>query len=54
MPGPGAYNALDVELLRQKGASFSIGKGPKLQTINERQVMAVPGPERYNIAQGAF
>jgi hypothetical protein len=54
VPGPGAYNTLEVELLKQKGASFSIGKSAKMQTINERQILNVPGPERYNITLGAF
>jgi hypothetical protein len=40
--------------VKHKTSSYSIGKAEKLRVENEKELLTLPGPEKYNITKGAF
>jgi hypothetical protein len=40
--------------VKHKTSSYSIGKAEKLRIENEKELLTLPGPEKYNITRGAF
>lgn len=41
-------NTEDLDKLKHKGISFSIGKSQKLKLQNEKEIKIIPGPQKYN------